>query len=230
MTYAITEIFRTLQGEGHHSGRSAVFLRFAGCNLWSGHDKDRDRDAKRNFAECPRWCDTDFIKRASVDVDGIMRIIDGCGEADLLVFTGGEPLLQLDEDLVRACNDVGYITCVETNGSVEAKPGVLEHLGHVCLSPKLKVEALPLINQLIRSSRPDASTTEIKVVYPAYSPHEYREVRNLFDYGYVSPEAVTSERGKSLVQHVAERAAAEFCLQHAGWALSLQTHKHLDLP
>lgn len=233
MTYAITEVFRTLQGEGHHSGRSAVFVRFSGCNLWSGKDEDRERDSSRGeHPACPLWCDTDFIKRLKADLHSLMVLIDGCGIADLLVFTGGEPLLQLDAALVRACNDVGYITCVETNGTVEAKPGVLDSLGHICLSPKVDPKKLVLFDQMLREGvfDGDLGTTEIKVVYPAYNPRDYDGARNLFDYGYVSPEAVTVSRGKSLIQSDTERRAAEFCLRNSGWALSLQTHKHLDLP
>lgn len=229
MTYSIVEVFKTLQGEGMHAGRSAVFVRFAACNMWSGEDKDRERDAKRNGAECPKWCDTDFIKRYTSDFYALELHLDQCGGADLVVFTGGEPLLQLDAELVHKCNAQGYLTCVETNGTVEAKPGVLEALGHICMSPKQKVEALPLVNQIIRADLRQTTTTELKVVVPAYDPAAYEEIRTMFDRAYVSPEAVTTSRGASFIQRTRERQAAEYCLVYPGWALSLQMHKHLGL-
>lgn len=232
MTYAIVEVFKTLQGEGMYSGHSAVFVRFAGCNLWSGRDEDRRRDAARNRAECPMWCDTDFLKRATMDREQLMAKIAEQPPADLLVFTGGEPLLQLDGNLVKACNELGFRTCVETNGTVTADPEVLAAIGHVCVSPKQEPRALKLVMQMGRGNWSPLRkfTLEMKLVFPAYDPARYAEMRELFDRSYISPEAETSRRGLSVIVHDVERRAAEFCMNNPGWALSLQTHKHLELP
>jgi len=230
MTYSVVEVFKTLQGEGHHAGRSAVFVRFAGCNLWSGHDEHRGRDSQRNGAHCPLWCDTDFIKRYSSDLYALTLAIEQAGNADLVVFTGGEPLLQLDVHLVQSVNAMGYITCVETNGTVAAKPGVVEEIQHVCVSPKLPSDQLVLPAQVMAISPALRPVTEVKVVFPAYDPLQYTGLKDGFDYAFVSPEAATSSCGVSVVQRDVEKRAAEFCMNHSGWGLSLQMHKHLGLP
>ena len=231
MTYAIVEVFKTLQGEGMYAGHSAVFVRFAGCNLWSGRDEDRHRDSVRNKAHCPLWCDTDFLKRATMDHQQLMEAITSHG-ADLVVFTGGEPMLQLTRELVVACNKEGLRTCVETNGTVEANRGVLGALNHVCVSPKHDIEDLKLVMQMGREGWFSFGgwSSELKVVVPAYDPLKYDRLRELFTRCYVSPQADTLMRGTSLIVKDNEQRAAEFCLSYPGWALSLQTHKHLELP
>ena len=219
MSYAVTEVFKTLQGEGLHAGRSAIFVRFAACNLWNNRDEDRARDAESNAARCPLFCDTDFSARLRLDHDGLMAEVAKLLPAALVVFTGGEPLLQLDAPLLASCAGLGLLTAVETNGTVQAKPGVLEALGHVCVSPK----------------RGDAETVirtgaELKVVVPAYTPDDYTELAKGFTHLFISPEAQTISIGLSKTNSTVEQQAAAWCIEHPEWRLSLQTHKHLRLP
>ncbi len=232
MTYSVVEIFKTLQGEGMYSGYSAIFVRFAGCDMWNGKDEDRERDAKLNHAECPKWCDTDFVSNAkSYTLAGLVEVIYRAGDAQLVVFTGGEPLLQLDEPLAIHCRRLGRKTCVETNGTVKAKPGLLTRvLTHICISPKCELRDLKLVGQMRTEGAFKTHSTELKVVYPAYDPGEYEVIRELFTTAYISPEAETTSRGVSVIQRDVEDQAAQFCLEHPKWALSLQTHKRLGLP
>jgi len=219
MSYAVTEIFKTLQGEGLHAGRSAIFVRFASCNLWNNHDADRERDAARNEAKCPRFCDTDFAVRHLLDHDALIAEVVKLLPAALVVFTGGEPLLQLDAPLLASCAGLGLLTAVETNGTVHAKAGVLEALGHVCVSPKRSDAAT-----VIRSG------TEKKVVVPVYNPEDYSALAEGFTHLFVSPEATTLRVGLSKTNSTVEQQAAQWCIEHPRWRLSLQTHKHLRLP
>lgn len=220
------EVFRTLQGEGVLVGTPAVFVRFAACNLWSGRDEDRERDAVRHDAKCPRWCDTDFIPRASMTHDALVRDIVAQGTAGdgrripLVVFTGGEPLLQLNAALAA---DVkrgipGVKLAVETNGTIAIDDALAAQLDHVCVSPKVEPARL-------RQRR----GTELKVVFPAFNPADYLSIADGFDHLLVSPEASTSAVGQSLVVRDVERAAAVYCIENPRWRLSLQTHKHLGL-
>src|SRR5690606_25902824 len=119
--YRVKAVWRTLQGEGAWAGRPAVFARLVGCNMWTGYERDRDRDAERTGAACPRWCDTDFTKENAVrltapDLAARMRRVGG--GIRFCVLTGGEPLLQLDAALVRALHAAGFEVAVETNGTV----------------------------------------------------------------------------------------------------------------
>lgn len=224
MTYSIVEVFKTLQGEGQLAGTPAIFVRFAGCNLWSGKSDDRARDAERNVACCPMFCDTDFLPREKgLDALEVARYINDAGPAPLVVFTGGEPLLQLTAQLLIQVQMIDFVRtiAVETNGTVELDETVARHIDHVCVSPKVAVEKLKLIRG-----------TELKVVFPAYNPLAYGEIGHNFDHLYVSPEATTSREhvGVSVVERANEQRAAEFCLDHPEWRLSLQSHKHLGLP
>lgn len=224
--YSIKEVFWTLQGEGVLAGTPAMFIRFGGCNLWSGEDEDRDRDARRHDVICPRFCDTDFrdgdLLSAMQVVEAVKRQLGSMQpyEVPLIVFTGGEPLLQLDKVLLvlLAGTFPEAALAVETNGTVEPKEGVLEALDHVCVSPKSVPDKL-----VVREG------TELKVVFPAYDPREYEEVGVGFRYRLVSPQADTSAVGVSLVVRTVEAKAAEFCLKNPSWRLSTQTHKSLGL-
>jgi len=219
MSYGIVEVFRTLQGEGINAGRSAIFVRFGGCNLWSGVDRNRAADADRTGATCPKFCDTDFITRGKISCDGLVALIVNELPADIVVFTGGEPALQLTAELVLACKAFGLETCIETNGTVRISEDVLEVLEHVCVSPKL-----PDSQIVVREG------TELKVVTPRYSPNDYDELAKGFTFRFVSPEAVTTSVGKSQTIRLVEKAAAQWCMEHPPWRLSLQTHKHLEIP
>jgi 7-carboxy-7-deazaguanine synthase len=218
--YAMAEVFKTLQGEGLHAGRSAVFVRFAGCNLWTGQDETRGRDADRHGAQCPRFCDTDFKARLSLTAPELVDMIVRFLPASMVVFTGGEPLLQLDRELLERVMHVSPMLhlAVETNGTVTPKDGVKDLLDHVCVSPKLPDEKIVVRNG-----------DELKVVFPRYDPADYEALTAGFHHLVLSPEAETIKVGLSLVQHDVERRAAEWVKANPPWRLSLQLHKHLGI-
>ncbi|MBC7843264.1 MAG: 7-carboxy-7-deazaguanine synthase [Gemmatimonadaceae bacterium] len=213
MAYAVKECFYTLQGEGAQSGRPAVFLRFAGCNLWTG------READRATAVC-RFCDTDFIGIGPDggrfgDADLLAAHVDARWPAGssprarkLVVCTGGEPLLQLDEAAIDALHARGFEVAVETNGTQPAPRG----LDHVCVSPKANA---PLV--LTHGS-------ELKLVYPQVEsdaqPERFADLE--FEKFYLQP--MDGPDGAANV-----RAALAYCLAHPQWRLSLQTHKWLEI-
>ena len=211
MTYSIKEIFYTLQGEGAHAGRPAVFCRFSGCNLWSGREADRAR------AIC-RFCDTDFVGTDGAlggkfaDSATLARTIDGLwprsyGASKYVVFTGGEPLLQLDAALTASMHAAGFEVAIETNGTLPVPEGV----DWVCVSPKT---GSPL---LLRQGN------ELKVVIPqaGQSLAEYEMLS--FAHFFVQPMD-----GPDLVDNT--RLAIDTCKRHPKWKLSLQTHKLLQIP
>lgn len=210
MTYSVKEIYYTLQGEGAHTGRPAVFLRFAGCNLWSG------REAHRANAVC-RFCDTDFVhtdgpgggKFATPQelADAVAAAWPGHGSR-YVVCTGGEPLLQLDGPLIAALHDKGFEIAVETNGTIAAPAGI----DWICVSPK---GSAPL---------EQVSGNELKLVFPQdeeeASPQrfEHLEFEQFFLQPMDSPEREANTR-----------AAIRYCLEHPRWKLSLQTHKYIGI-
>ncbi len=209
MTYTVKEIFYTLQGEGAHAGRPAVFCRFAGCNLWTGREADRAR------AVC-RFCDTDFV---GVDEDGgvfatadaLARAVrarwptgtaDTPGVSPFVVCTGGEPLLQLDRALIDAFHADGFTVAVETNGT-QLPP---EGLDWICVSPKADA---PLV--LTRGD-------ELKLVFPQLRGGPERYAHLDFRQFFLQPMD-----GPHVTEHT--QAAVAYCLEHPQWRLSLQTHK-----
>ena len=209
MSYAVKEIFLTLQGEGTHTGRRAVFVRFAGCNVWSGREQDRARDAEKGT--CARWCDTQFFgidgtsggRYTAPDLVRVVLETWASAEAPFVVLTGGEPALQVDDELINllhAMRPRPYIA-IETNGSLALHDGS----DWVCCSPK---PPKPVV-----LTRVD----EIKCVVPAVNPLDYQ---HLADRRYVSP---LDEGG----QHTSE--AVHFVMENPTWRLSLQTHKILGL-
>ncbi len=210
MSYAVKEMFKTLQGEGAQAGRAAVFCRFAGCNLWSGREADRAK------ADC-RFCDTDFVgtdgtgggrfDTAEALAEAIERTWAGGAERRYVVFTGGEPLLQLDLVLLGAVKSRGFQTAVETNGTLEPPAGI----DWVCVSPKAGT-ALTL-----------RKGDELKLVYPqAGIPPE--TVADLdFQHFWLQPMD-----GPERMANTA--AAVDYCLSHPAWQLSLQTHKYIGIP
>jgi 7-carboxy-7-deazaguanine synthase (Cx14CxxC type) len=214
MSYAVKEIFFTLQGEGAQSGRAAVFCRFAGCNLWTG------READREHAVCT-FCDTDFVgtdgdgggKFAAADLLAVA--IEHCWSEAVavdsrgsryVVCTGGEPLLQLDGALIDALHVRGFEIAIETNGTQRAPVGV----DWVCVSPKADA---PLVLE-----RGD----ELKLVYPQTNAPPERFVHLDFRYFFLQPMD-----GPKVDENTA--LAVEYCLRHPQWRLSLQTHKVLGL-
>jgi 7-carboxy-7-deazaguanine synthase len=209
MSYAVKEIFLTLQGEGGQAGRPAVFCRFAGCNLWSG------READRASAVCS-FCDTDFVgmdgpgggrfANAETLADAVAAAWRGGADNRLVVLTGGEPLLQLDEPLVAALHARGFSLALETNGALAAPPGV----DWICVSPK--------------ADAPLAQTTgqELKLVYPQPGVDPAR-----FEHLAFERFALQPMDGPALAENTA--AAIAYCLAHPRWRLSVQTHKYLGI-
>jgi len=210
LTYTVKEIFKTLQGEGGQAGRVAVFCRFAGCNLWSGREEDRAT------AIC-RFCDTDFV---GTDGEGGGRFADSAALADaivaswghglerrLVVFTGGEPLLQLDAELIAAVAARGFSIAVETNGTIAVPPGI----DWICVSPKADTE--------IRQT----SGQELKLVYPqAAAPPQRFEALD-FQHFFLQPMD-GPERARNTALAIA------YCIGHPRWRISLQTHKLMGIP
>ena len=209
MTYAVKECFLTLQGEGVQSGSRAVFLRFAGCNLWSGREQDRAT------ADC-RFCDTDFVgtdgegggKFASPDaLADHVEALWGDGLDDrLVVITGGEPMLQLDEGLVAALHERDFRVAVETNGTLPAVGG----LDWICVSPKAGTELT------IRQGH------ELKLIYPQADAAPEAFVDLAFERFSLQPMD-----GPDILENTAR--AVDYCLRHPQWRLSLQTHKTLGI-
>ncbi|HET7336057.1 MAG TPA: 7-carboxy-7-deazaguanine synthase [Rhizomicrobium sp.] len=210
MTYSVKEMYYTLQGEGAQTGRAAVFLRFAGCNLWSGLERDR-ADAVCNF------CDTDFVgtngpgggkfKTADALADAVVAAWPHQGGVPYVVCTGGEPLLQLDDALVAALHARGFEVGVETNGTQEPPRG----LDWICVSPKAQA---PL--KLTRGN-------ELKLVYPQDTAMPERFENLAFDHFFLQPMD-----GPQQAENI--EAATRYCLAHPQWRLSLQTHKLIGIP
>ncbi len=211
MTYSIKEIFYTLQGEGAHAGRPAVFCRFSGCNLWSGRETDRAS------AVC-KFCDTDFVGTDGelggkfTNSVSLARTIDGLWPATYapskyVVFTGGEPLLQLDKALIDSMHDCGFEIAIETNGTIPVPTGI----DWVCVSPKVGSELLV------------HKGSELKVVIPQIGQvlEHYQSLE--FDHFFVQPMD-----GPDLERNT--RLAINVCKRNPKWKLSLQTHKLLQIP
>lgn len=210
MSYSVKEIYHSIQGEGANTGRAAVFLRFAGCNLWSGLEEDRDT------ATC-RFCDTEFVgtdgpgggkfQDAEALAAAVLDAWDGGGEDRFVVCTGGEPFLQLDSQLIDALHNQSFEVAVETNGTLAAPAG----LDWICVSPKADADFV--------LQRGD----ELKVVFPqlGMDPAELDGLE--FDRFFLQPmDGPDRDRNTEL--------AIQYCLEHPKWELSLQTHKLLGLP
>ncbi|EIJ33083.1 7-carboxy-7-deazaguanine synthase [Thiothrix nivea] len=212
-TYSVKEIFYTLQGEGFHAGRPALFCRFAGCNLWSGREQDRHK------AQCD-FCDTDFVGVNGVNggkfrsADLLAARIEQLWLAGVqqdvnrfVVFTGGEPLLQLDTLLIDALHTRSFEIAVETNGTKPAPSGI----DWICVSPK--------------ADAPLALThgNELKLVYPQplAMPERFAEL----DFGHFYLQAMDGSQQAQNTQ-----TAIAYCMQHPQWKLSVQTHKLLGIP
>ena len=209
MAYAAKEIFYTLQGEGVHTGRAAVFCRFAGCNLWSGHEQDRAT------AIC-QFCDTDFVGTDG-DGGGKFSTADELAAAvaarwprtdsgrRFVVCTGGEPLLQIDAALIEALHRRDFIIAIETNGTIPVPAGV----DWVCVSPKANAQLV-----VTRGN-------ELKVVYPQeIAPEVYAGLE--FEHFFIQPKD-GPHTARSL------QAAIQYCAEHPKWRLSLQTHKLIGI-
>jgi len=207
--YAVKEIFKTLQGEGGQTGRASVFLRFSGCNLWSGREEDR------SSAVC-QFCDTDFVgmdgengaryRSADELADKVEAVWAGSEAKRYIVCTGGEPLLQLDAPLIDALHRRGFQIAVETNGTIPAPAG----LDWICVSPKAGADLV------------QTSGHELKLIYPqaGIDPERFAGL----NFGQFWLQAMD---GPNL--HANLQAAIAYCLAHPAWRLSLQTHKMIGI-
>jgi len=210
VSYAVKELFLTLQGEGGQAGRAAVFCRFAGCNLWSGREEDR-AEAVCNF------CDTDFVGMDGpgggrfADADALAKAAraawKGEGGRPLVVCTGGEPLLQLDPPLIAAFHAQGFEVAVETNGTLPAPEG----LDWICVSPKADAAVVQTAGQ------------ELKLVFPQPGVDPARFEAMGFERFFLQPMDGPDRAANT-------RAAIAYCLAHPQWRLSFQTHKALGIP
>ncbi len=212
MTYSVKEIYLTVQGEGAQTGLPAVFLRFAGCNLWSGLERDR------SSAVC-KFCDTDFIgtngpgggkfKTAS---NLAQDCLSHWPKGDMtgqpwVVCTGGEPLLQLDDDLINALHEAGFKIAVESNGTIKAPEGI----DWLCISPKADAPLVQISGQ------------ELKLVFPQIEnqPQDFAQL----DFENFSLQPLDDEN-----QSLNMQSAFDYCIAHPQWRLSVQTHKWLGVP
>ena len=208
--YKIKEIFLTKQGEGYHTGRKSVFIRFSGCNLWSGMEKDRDK------AIC-NWCDTDFVGTNGLNggkysIDQIAQLVWDLWPANILeapyiVCTGGEPLLQLDQFFVDEMHRNGFEIAIETNGTC-IPPNKIDW---ICVSPKNNTDLVLKTGD------------ELKFVYPQsnFSPQQFEKFN--FNHFFIQPmDGTHYDRN--------EKMSKEFIKKNPHWKLSLQTHKLLGFP
>lgn len=216
MTYSVKEMYYTLQGEGAHTGRPAVFLRFAGCNLWSGRERDRAT------AVC-RFCDTEFVgtdgpgggkfeapAELAAAVAALWPDSDAYrdGHKAYVVCTGGEPLLQLDEPLIDALHAAGFEVGVETNGTLAAPPGI----DWLCVSPKADAGLV------------QTSGDELKLVYPQDEPDAAPDNFASLDFRYFFLQPKDDADAEQNL-----RDTLAYCMHHPTWRLSLQTHKLLGI-
>ena len=209
MSYSVKEIYLTIQGEGFQTGKEAVFCRFSGCNLWTGREEDRHK------ATC-KFCDTDFF-----GVDGenggkyssandLIKQIEECWSDDskekFIVFTGGEPLLQLDQKLIDNLHKKGFKIAIETNGTMLPP----NNIDWICVSPKKNAKLVLLKGD------------ELKLVYPqpGFEPEQFESLD--FDHFCVQPMD-----GKDLQKNILE--CVSYCIENPLWRLSLQTHKILGI-
>jgi 7-carboxy-7-deazaguanine synthase len=206
--YKIKEIYYTIQGEGYHTGRPALFCRFAGCNLWSGREEDRDK------AIC-KFCDTDFwgtdgVNGGKYSGAELIQVLNSLwpksDKSPFIVCTGGEPGLQMDQDLIDLLHAHDFEIAIETNGTVSLPDGI----DWICVSPKADTEIII------------TKGNELKLVYPQLENHPSQYQNLEFDHFYLQPldDAKQSENIKSCVS---------FCLQYPQWKLSLQTHKFIGI-
>ena len=208
--YTIKEIYYTLQGEGYHTGRPAIFIRFSGCNLWSGQEKDRKK------AIC-NWCDTDFLgtngtnggKYSAKNIK--KKILDlwplNVESLPYVILTGGEPLLQIDDKLVRNIHEAGFEIGLETNGTLNPPDGI----DWICVSPKANTDLI-----LVKGN-------ELKVVYPqsGINPKIYEKMQ--FEHFFIQPMDGTNQQKTT-------KKSKDFVMKNPVWKLSIQTHKILGIP
>ena len=199
MTYQINDLFHTLQGEGYWTGRAAIFVRFSMCNLWTG------KEADRASAICT-FCDTDFTDHTEYTLKELVAAINAVGDCGFVVLTGGEPMLQVDTDLVDELHNWGYYIAIETNGTLPVADGI----DWVCVSPK---------TPRIRVEFGD----ELKLVYP-----QQRITPDMFDTNHFSHSWLSPMDGPNLAENTA--LAVEYVKANQQWRLNTQTHKQIGIP
>lgn len=228
--YAVKAVWRTLQGEGAWAGRPAIFVRLAACNLWTGEEKDRERDTERHGAHCPMWCDTDFRAAGSVKLsadDLVAEILRVGDTVRFVVLTGGEPLLQADAVLISALHAADFEVACETNGTTplsnafRTEDGELLPPDWIVCSPKLPTERLNI-----------EWFDELKLVVPDYRPETYAAFAERIRSHHFGGKArrflwLQPEDGPR--QQEANRLAIELAHQHPEWRVSVQTHKILGV-
>jgi 7-carboxy-7-deazaguanine synthase len=237
MALLVKEMFRTLQGEGTWAGTPSVFVRLAGCNLWSGHEEDREQNARANGAQCPSFCDTDFVGGQRLEVEElagqVLELASSSSGQHIrhVVFTGGEPLVQINRhpkllEAVRRMFPHGQVRlALETNGTVSPRAELLDKSWYgkkgsfdwICVSPKVPLERMKLRHG-----------DELKVVFPSYDPLEYAALEREFQHLLVSPEFPPAK--SSLVKKDVLERAVQFCLENPSWKLSVQQHKYWNIP
>ncbi|QCR25221.1 7-carboxy-7-deazaguanine synthase QueE [Pontibacter sp. SGAir0037] len=230
-TYRVKSVWKTLQGEGVFAGRPAVFVRMVGCNLWSGYDETRERDAARTGASCPRWCDTDFTKEGSAVYTAAslaeeMSLIGG--DIKFCVVTGGEPLLQLDAKLMQALHQKGFFVAIETNGTVQLQDACWDEEAGSIIAPDWIVCSPKLPEEQLTIEYFD----ELKLVLPSYTPMEYatfaqRQRQNYVQNSQLPLLWLQPEDGTRLQE--ATKMAIDLALDNPAWRVSVQTHKILNV-
>ena len=230
-TYRVKDVWKTLQGEGFFSGRPAVFVRLVGCNMWSGYEADRERDARRHGAGCPRWCDTNFRKEESTAYEArqLAQEIKAVGGAvRFCVLTGGEPFLQANAPLIRALHEAGFQVAAETNGTIpldaafrDDETGALHPPDWIVCSPKLSEEEIQV-----------EYCHELKLVVPDYHPEDYQGlVRRVRRQNLGGQQRrllwLQPEDGPRFDQ--ARQMAIELALTDPAWRVSTQMHKVLGV-
>jgi 7-carboxy-7-deazaguanine synthase (Cx14CxxC type) len=210
--YLVKELFYTIQGEGFNVGRAAVFVRFAGCNLWSGHEQHRKRDTWRGG--CSLWCDTDFVGTddtggGTYDAESLTNAADALSVPGhrFVVLTGGEPALQVDNALIGALHSRGFEVAIETNGTKQLPRG----LDWVCVSPKGAAEFVVRCGD------------ELKLIYPQVNVDPGSFARLPFRHFYIQPKHDQNLSANTL-------ACVEYIKTNPQWRLSLQTHKLIGVP
>lgn len=220
----VKSIFKTLQGEGFFAGRPAIFVRLVGCNMWSGYEKDRTRDALQNGNACALWCDTDFTKENSQKLSEselLTQILAVSDEIRFCVITGGEPLLQLK--CCKFLKDAGFMVAIETNGTVSLAESIGENTppDWIVCSPKVPESRLKL-------ERFD----ELKLVVPDYLPHQFLQFvkkGRLHQVGGESRRFLWLQPEDGTRQFEATQMAIANCLALPEWHVSVQTHKILEV-